>query len=94
MHTTAEYALCSTPHHSAIRVYEPFPKSKESHALATAAGPGAAPAPDDGALLLGQPLAVVDKTDGDRTHVYRSLVQPGLVGSTCAVGEPAPPGDP
>ena len=81
--------------HGAAPENEPFPKSKESHhALATAAGPGAAPAPDDGALLLGQPLAVVDKTDGDRTHVYRSLVQPGLVGSTCAVGEPAPPGDP
>ena len=73
---------------------EPFPKSKESHALATAAGPGAAPAPDDGALLLGQPLAVVDKTDGDRTHVYRPLAQPGLVGSNCTVGEPAPPATP
>ena len=48
------------------------------------------PAPEDGALLLGQPLAVVNKTDGDRTHVYRPLAQPGLVGSNCAVGEPAP----
>ena len=44
------------------------------------------PAPEDGALLLGQPLAVVNKTDGDRTHVYRPLAQPGLVGSNCAVG--------
>ena len=56
--------------------------------------PAEHPARDGGALLLGQPLAVVNKTDGDRTHVYRPLAQPGLVGSNCAVGEPAPPATP
>ena len=51
-------------------------------------------APDGSALLHGQLPAVVNKTDGDRARTYSPLAQPSLVGSTCAVGEPAPPATP
>ena len=56
--------------------------------------PRGASAPDGSALLHGQLLAVVNKTDGDRARTYSPLAQPSLVGSTCAVGEPAPPATP
>ena len=50
--------------------------------------PRGASAPDGSALLHGQLLAVVNKTDGDRARTYSPLAQPSLVGSTCASFQP------
>jgi hypothetical protein len=48
--------------------YEPFAKSKESHACHVTCR--RAPAPDNDALQLEQRPAVTNKTGGYRTHIY------------------------
>ena len=45
-------------------------------------------------LVLRQAAAAIDKAGGYRACAYSPLAQPSLVGSTCTVGEPAPPSDP
>ena len=45
-------------------------------------------------LMLRQAAAAIDKAGGYRACAYSPLAQPSLVGSTCTVGEPAPPRDP
>ena len=45
-------------------------------------------------LMLRQAAAAIDKAGGYRACAYSPLAQPSLVGSTCTVGEPAPPATP
>ena len=45
-------------------------------------------------LMLRQAAAAIDKAGGYRACACSPLAQPSLVGSTCTVGEPAPPATP
>ena len=45
-------------------------------------------------LMLRQAAAAIDKAGGYRACAYSPRAQPSLVGSTCTVGEPAPPATP